>query len=205
MQTISVHHPEILNFIRIKRDLQKVTGANISVRVTDEFMEAVIKDKKYELRWPVDAEEPSMVHKIKAREVWDELVQSNYTSAEPGILFWDNIIKNSPADCYREDGFDTISTNPCGELPLCECDSCRLMALNLASYIDNPFTEEASFNWKKFRSHIGKAQRLMDDLVEMEIEAVKGIIKKIKNDPEDIKTKSNELSLWEEVLKKCQS
>ena len=205
MLSISVHHPEVMNFIKAKRDLKKVTGANISVRVSDEFMNAVKNDDKVELRWPVDSTNPIISEKVNAREIWEELVQSNYLSAEPGILFWDNIIRNSPADCYIEDGFGTCSTNPCGELPLCECDSCRLMALNLASYVDNPFTEEASFNWDKFKDHVVKSQRLMDDLVEMEIEAVERIINKIKKDPEDEYTKENEMALWVEILDKCKN
>lgn len=203
MISISVHHPEVMNFIRVKRDLQKVTGANISVRVTNEFMMAVKNDRDYELRWPVNSKNPSIKRKVKAKEVWDTLVESNYMSAEPGILFWDNIITNSPADSYVEDGFETISTNPCGELPLCENDSCRLMVLNLASYIQNPFTEEATFDIELFREHVAKAQRLMDDLVEMEIEAVNGIIAKIEKDPEDEEIKRNELSLWTEIRDKC--
>ena len=361
--TISIHHPEILNFIKIKRDLTKITGANISVRVSDEFMDAVVKNKRYELRWPVDAEEPVIKTKIKAKEVWDELVKSNYLSGEPGILFWDNIIKNSPADSYDDEGFKTVSTNPslrgrtlvltdkgiypikwlaentpqckvlniknewhncdvfksgknkslfkitftnkqsvycteehkwpilntsgniinsqtgkilkkktielkkrdkiyflqehaklfkdlkrkkyindkdyliiesiektnlkedvydttvhddthtfltevgitgnCGELPLPSTGSCLLMSMNLSSYVDNPFTDNTVFNWQKFKDHVRKCQRLMDDLVEMEMEAVKGIIKKVKNDPESDLVKANELELWKEILSTC--
>ncbi len=203
MLTISVHHPEILNFIRAKRDLQKVTGANISVKVTDEFMDAVKKNKKYEQRWPIDAETPVISNKVNALEIWDELVKSNFLSAEPGILFWDTIIKNSPADCYADDGFKTISTNPCGELPLSNCSSCILMSLNLASYVDDPFTNKAIFNEEKFKLHVRRAQRLMDDLVEMEIEAVCKIIEKVKKDPEGEQIKANELSLWTNVLDQC--
>jgi ribonucleoside-diphosphate reductase alpha chain len=204
MLTISVHHPEIINFINIKRDLKKVTGANISVRVSDEFMEAVKKDKKYELRWPIDSSEPKISSKIRARDVWDELVRSNYLSGEPGILFWDNIIRNSPADCYSDLGFETLATNPCGELPICEAGSCILMAMNLSSYVDNPFTDKAKLNQSKFKKHVRVCQKLMDDLVELEIEAIKGIIHKVESDPEDSETKSNELSLWKLVLDKCE-
>jgi ribonucleoside-diphosphate reductase alpha chain len=203
MQTISVHHPEIMTFIGIKRDLTKVTGANISVRITDEFMEAVKKNKTYELRWPVDSEEPSIKSRMKAREVWDELVRSNYLSAEPGMLFWDNIIRNSPADSYDSLGFRTVSTNPCGELPLCVGDSCRLLVINLASYVLNPFTPEVKFDVKLFRDHVRKAQRLCDDLVELELEAVNKILRKIRNDPENNTVKENELSLWKEIKDKC--
>ena len=205
MQTISVHHPEVLNFIRIKRDLQKVTGANISVRVTDEFMDAVRKDKKYEQRWPVDSDSPTISNKVRARDIWGELVKSNYMSAEPGVLFWDNILKNSPADCYAEDGFKTVSTNPCGELPLPEHGACLLMAINMAAYVIDPFTDKAKFDQVKFKKHVGTAQRLMDDLVDLEIEAIKKIIVKIKKDPESAETKANELTLWRQILIKQQN
>jgi len=204
MQTISVHHPEIMNFIRIKRDRKRVTGANISVRVTDEFMEAVKKNKTYELRWPTDSKDPVIKSKIKAREVWHAMIESVHDSAEPGILFWDNIIRNSPADCYSDLGFETSSTNPCGELPLCELDSCRLMSINLSSYVIDPFTENARFNEDLFRDHVGKAMRLMDDLVDLELEAITKIIDKVKSDPEDSLTKSNEMDMWSGVKKKCE-
>lgn len=204
MQTISVHHPEIMNFIRIKRDRKRVTGANISVRVTDEFMEAVKKNKTYELRWPTDSKDPVIKSKIKAREVWHAIIESVHDSAEPGILFWDNIIRNSPADCYSDLGFETSSTNPCGELPLCELDSCRLMSINLSSYVIDPFTENARFNEDLFKDHVGKAMRLMDDLVDLELEAITKIIDKVKSDPEDSLTKSNEMEMWSGVKKKCE-
>jgi len=204
METISVHHPEIMNFIRIKRDRKKVTGANISVRVTDEFMEAVKRNKTYELRWPTDSKEPTIKSRIKAREVWRMMIESVHDSAEPGILFWDNIIRNSPADCYADLGFETTSTNPCGELPLCELDSCRLMSINLSSYVIDPFTENARFNEDLFRDHVGKAMRLMDDLVDLELEVIMKIISKVKSDPEDSLTKSNEMDMWNGVKKKCE-
>lgn len=203
METISVHHPEIMTFINIKRNLKKVTGANISVKVTDEFMEAVAKNKTYELRWPVDSENPVVKKSIKAKIIWDELVKSNYLSAEPGILFWDNVIRNSPADSYADKGFKTISVNPCGELPLNVQDSCRLMVLNLTSYVKDIFTSEAKFDFNLFRDHVRKAQKLSDDLVELEIEAVNRIIKKIELDPEEENVKENELSLWRGIKDKC--
>jgi len=203
MISISVHHPEIMNFIRAKRDLEKVTGANISVRVTDEFMNAVKKDKPYEQRWPVDSATPSMSAMVGAKEVWNEMIKSVYLSAEPGILFWDTIIRNSPADSYAHLGFKTTSTNPCGELPLCEADSCRLMSINLMAMVDDPFTDKAKFNDEKYKNIIRKSMRLMDDLVELELEAVDGIIQKIKNDPEADNVKGNELNLWEQVKEKC--
>jgi len=201
--SISVHHPEVLNFIHIKRDLKEVTGANISVRVTDEFMEAVKKNRSYEQRWPVDSEDPVVSQKVKAREVWAELIQSAHLSAEPGVLFWDTIKKNSPADCYSDLGFSTTSTNPCGELPLCPLDSCRLMAINLTAFVDDPFTPEAKFNTERFRNCIHVAQRLSDDLVELELKAINGILKKIRSDPEGQNVKSNEIALWKGIKEKC--
>lgn len=205
MISISVHHPEVMNFILAKRDLTKVTGANISVKITDEFMDAVKKDKLYEQRWPVDSDKPSLSKKIKAREVWNELVQSNWASAEPGILFWDTVLRNSPADSYADVGYKTCSTNPCGELPLSgNGASCILMSLNLSSYVKNPFTPEAKFDIDLFKKHVNIAQRLIDDMVDLEIEAVGRIIEKIKSDPEDEKIKSNELDLWMSVKKTCE-
>ena len=202
MQTISVHHPEILNFIRAKRNLEKITGANVSVKVTDEFMNAVKKNKKYEQRWPVDSDDPKIVRKVDAREIWDEMIKAVYYSAEPGILFWDTIIRNSPSDSYGEE-WKTIATNPCGELPLCDSSSCILMALNLSSYVDNPFTDKAVLNEKKLKEHVRIGQRLVDDLVDLELESVKKIISKIKNDPESKEVKENEISLWNGIYKKC--
>ena len=203
MISISVHHPEIMNFIKIKRNLEEVNGANISIRVTDEFMKAVKADKEYEQRWPVDATSPVVSQKVKAREIWDEMVKSIYLAAEPGILFWDNIIKNSPADSYSKFGFTTESTNPCGELPLCPLDSCRLMALNLIAFVTDPFTENAKFDDTKFKAVVSKAQRLSDDLVELETEAVNKIIKKIRKDPEANGVKKNELDMWLGIREKC--
>jgi len=203
MITISVHHPEILTFINIKRNLEKVTGANTSIRVSDEFMEAVKKNKTYEQKWPIDSENPKIKKRVKAKDVWNEIIRSVHHNGEPGILFWDNIIKNSPADSYKDLGFETKSTNPCGELPLCPYDSCRLMAINLSSYVDNPFTEKASFNKSLYKQHIWSAQRLMDDLVDLELEAIDKILRKIKSDPEDAAIKANELDLWKSIKKKC--
>ena len=202
MISISVHHPEVLNFIRAKRDLNKVTGANISVRITDEFMKAVKNDKMYEQRWPVDSETPVVSQKVKAKDIWDELVKSNWLSAEPGILFWDNIIRNSPADSYSDVGYKTISTNPCGELPLAGNNgSCILLLQNLTSYVNNAFTDKAEFNEALFRKNTRIAQRLIDDMVDLEIEAVTKIIDKINADPEDKLIKANELDMWMGVKK----
>jgi len=203
MISISVHHPEILNFIKAKTDLAQITGANISVRITDEFMDAVKKNKKYELRWPVDSKSPSVSNKIEAQTVWNEIIKCAHKSGEPGVLFWDTIIRNSPADCYAEDGFKTFGTNPCGELPTAPQTSCILMLLNLSSYVLNPFTDKAIFNIDLFKKHVGMAMKLSDDLVDLELESISRIIKKIKTDPEDKKTKENELALWMEIKEKC--
>ncbi len=204
MLSNSVHHPEILNFIRAKRDLTKVTGANISVRITDEFMKAVNKKEIYEQRWPVNSDKPQFKQDVKAKEIWDELIKSNWLSGEPGILFWDTIVKNSPADSYSDIGYATCSTNPCGELPLAgNMGSCILLLQNLASYVLNMFTLEAKLNEELLRINTRKAQRLIDDMVDLEIEAVQKIIEKVKSDPEDEKTKANELDLWQGVQKTC--
>lgn len=203
MLTISVHHPEVLNFIRAKRDLRKVTGANISVRISDKFMDAVEKDKNYEQKWPVDSDKPITSQMVRAKDIWNELVKSNWQSAEPGILYWDHIIKNSPADSYQDVGFQTLSTNPCGELPLCSSGSCILLLQNLTSYVDKPFTPEAKFNEELFSKNTMKSQRLIDDMVDLEIESVGRIIDKVKNDPEPDNVKANELSLWQEVQNIC--
>ncbi len=200
--TISVHHPEIINFITMKQDLQKINGANISVRLTDEFLNAVEKNEKYEQRWPVDSKEPTILNMVDAKEIWDEIIKSSWKSAEPGILMWNNIIRESPADCYPT--FQTTSTNPCSELPLSERDSCRLLLLNLYSFVDDPFTKKAKFNFDKFYKYTQVAQRFMDNLIDMEIENIDNIINKIKADPEPIEIKRDELSLWKSVKKSCQ-
>lgn len=203
MLSCSVHHPEIMSFIQSKAELQAITGANISVRLTDEFMNAVKEDKDFELRWPVDAEKPTMSTMVKAKTIWDEIVKHAFLRAEPGVLFWDNIIKNSPADCYPEEGFKTVTTNPCSELPLAEGSSCILMLLNLASYVVNPFTDKAVFDYELYEKHVRKAMKLLDDLVDIEIESVSKIIAKIESDPEPPEVKANELALWNMVKDKC--
>jgi ribonucleoside-diphosphate reductase alpha chain len=203
MQSISVHHPEVETFIDIKKNKTKVTGANISVRISNEFMEAVLNDSEYEQRWPVDSKTPKLSRKVNAKEIWDKLVQANYDSAEPGILFWDTIIENSPADCYEDNGFKTLSTNPCGELPLPNADSCRLLLQNLKHFIINPFKDDAYFDFELFKQTTRQSQRLMDDLIDLELECLDEIIKKIESDPEDDNIKENELSLWKEIKEKC--
>ena len=201
--SISVHHPEVMNFIRAKLDLQQVTGVNISVRITDEFMKAVKNDKLYEQRWPVDSNKPVISQEVSAKEVWNEIMKCSHKSGEPGVLFWDTIIKNSPSDSYASDSFTTTSTNPCGELPLPPGDSCRLFLVNVSSYIDEPFTNKAILNEEKLSQHIRYAQRLSDDLVDLEIEAIDRIIEKIKLDPESDLVKANEMDLWNGVKDKC--
>jgi ribonucleoside-diphosphate reductase alpha chain len=205
MELCSVHHPEITTFITIKQNPTKVTGANISVQLTDEFMNAVKNDTEYEQRFPVDSTNPQVRKMVRARDVWDLIVKSAHTSAEPGLLFWDNIINNSPADCYVDDGFKTVGTNPCSELPLNAGGQCILMTLNLYSYVVNPFTEKAYFNYELFYKHSTICQKLIDDLVDIELESIQKIIDKIESDPEPLHIKENELSLWKLIYKSCEN
>ena len=200
MLSISVHHPQVMDFIKIKRDLKKVTGANISVRVSDEFMEAVKLGQRYEQRWPVDAIEPEISNKdTYAQEVWNALIESAHASAEPGVLFWDTAKKNTPSDIYEDQGFGSVSTNPCGEIILSPYDSCRLMLVNLTSFVQNAWTQEAYFEWGKFANIVQKAQRLMDDMIDLEIEQIDKIMAKIRRDPEPNNVKEVELSLWHKI------
>jgi ribonucleoside-diphosphate reductase alpha chain len=201
MLSISVHHPEIETFISIKSDRKKVTGANLSIRLTDEFMKAVESDSEFELRFPVDSKEPTIRKMIKARELWDKIVAAAHDNAEPGLLFWDNIKNNSPADLYEN--FQTISTNPCGEIPLSAYDSCRLMILNTLSFVDHPFTEFADFDFMKFANQAHIAQRLMDDLIDLELECIEKIQAKIENDPEPEDVKRVEKELWIKIKSAC--
>ncbi len=202
MLTISVHHPDIETFINIKRDLSKVTGANISIRLTDEFMQAVENESNYELRFPVEPEEERVVtQQASATDIWDQIIESAHGSAEPGLLFWDNVLNYTPAEIYKDQGFHTISTNPCSEITLSAYDSCRLLLLNLTSFVDNPFQDNARFDYELFSDHAQKAQRLMDDLIDLEIECVDRIIAKIKKDPESKDAKRVELELWQKIRK----
>lgn len=203
MITLSVHHPQVLDFANIKRDLGEVTGANLSIKYTDEFLKAVANNTDYEQRFPVDSKTPIISIKVSARKVWDDICSCAHFMAEPGILFIDNIIKNSPADCYS--GFETVSTNPCAELPLCPYDSCRLLFLNLFTYIKNIFTKKAYFDFIEFFKDAVIAQRFMDDIVDLELECIKRIIKKVMNDPEPDDVKVREISLWKKIYKKCES
>lgn len=200
MLTISVHHPDIQTFIDIKRDLTKVTGANISIRLTDEFMKAVQEDENVELRFPVDANAEHTVSRFtSAKEIWNSIIESAHTSAEPGLLFWDNVLKYTPAQAYADVGFNTISTNPCSEITLSAYDSCRLLLLNLTSFVKSPFSKSSEFDFNKFAEYTQKAQRLMDDLIDLEIECVDKIIEKIKSDPEDADVKAPELNMWKKI------
>ncbi len=203
MLSISVVHPDAEHFIDAKLEAGKVTGANISVKITDEFMKAAIADTEFTQQFPVDAAHPKVKRTIKARDLWNKIIHNAWKSAEPGILFWDTIIRESLPDCYADLGFKTLSTNPCGEIPLCTYDSCRLLAINLYSYVDKPFTAEASFNSVLFTDHVHKAQRMMDDIIDLELEKVDKILEKIDADPEFDEIKARERNLWLNIKKKA--
>lgn len=203
MLSISIKHPDAERFIDAKLEAGKVTGANISVRITDEFMNAVVNNTTFIQQYPVDSDKPTFTREIEARKLWGKIVHNAWKSAEPGILFWDTIIRESVADCYADEGYKTVSTNPCGEIPLCPYDSCRLLAINLYSYVENPFTREAKFNFDLFKKHVGCAQRMMDDIIDLEIEKIDLILDKIKRDPEDDEIKSVEKKLWEKIRVKA--
>ena len=199
MITISVEHPQVQDFIRIKRNLTRVTGANISVRLTDSFMTAVRDETEYTLKWPVDSDEPTVTKTVDAKELWHEIIESAHACAEPGLLFWDNAKTMTPSDIYTDEGFGSVSTNPCGEIILSPYDSCRLMLVNLKSFVLSPFTPEAVFDYEKLAEVAQKAQRLMDDMIDLEIEQVDRIIQKIDNDPEPDTVKRGEKEMWETI------
>ena len=196
MLSISVQHPDAESFIDAKLEQGKVTGANVSVRISDDFMKAVESDSSFLQQYPINVENPVYTKEIEANSIWKKIVHNAWKSAEPGILFWDTIINESLPDCYADLGYETVSTNPCGEIPLCPYDSCRLLAINLYSYVDNPFTKKASFNWDLFKKHVALAQRLMDDIIDLELEKIDGILEKIAQDPEDEEVKRIEKNLW---------
>jgi ribonucleoside-diphosphate reductase alpha chain len=204
MLSISIKHPDAEKFIDAKLEQGKVTGANVSVRINNEFMQAVRENKPYVQQFPVDSTEPVFTKEIDAKKLWDKIVHNAWKSAEPGILFWDTIATEAVPDCYQEFGYKTVSTNPCGEIPLCPYDSCRLLAINLYSYVENPFTEKASFNFEKFKKHVGYAQRMMDDIIDLELEKVDAILDKINKDPEDPEIKRVERRLWENIKNKAE-
>ncbi|MBQ1929516.1 MAG: adenosylcobalamin-dependent ribonucleoside-diphosphate reductase [Bacteroidales bacterium] len=202
MLSISIKHPDSESFIDAKMEQGKVTGANVSVKLDDEFMRAALKGEQYTQQYPVDAAEPKVVKSVNAQNIWKKIIHNAWKSAEPGVLFWDTIIRESVADCYADKGYRTVSTNPCGEIPLCPYDSCRLIAMNLYSYVDNPFTAEAKFNMPLFKEHVVKAMRLMDDLIDLEMEKIEAILNKIKSDPEEADIKRTEMELWEKIKEK---
>lgn len=202
MLSISIKHPDSESFIDAKMEQGKVTGANVSVKLDDEFMRAALKGEQYTQQYPIDAAEPKVVKSVNAQNIWKKIIHNAWKSAEPGVLFWDTIIRESVADCYADKGYRTVSTNPCGEIPLCPYDSCRLIAMNLYSYVDNPFTAEAKFNMPLFKEHVVKAMRLMDDLIDLEMEKIEAILNKIKSDPEEADIKRTEMELWEKIKEK---
>lgn len=202
MLSVSIKHPDSESFIDAKMVEGKVTGANVSVKIDDEFMQAALGDKPYLQQYPVDAENPIVKKEISASSLWKKIVHNAWKSAEPGVLFWDTILKESVPDCYADLGFRTVSTNPCGEIPLCPYDSCRLLAINLYSYVKNPFTREADFDYPLFREHVRKAQRIMDDIIDLELEMIDKILNKIENDPESEDIKRTELDLWLKIKEK---
>ena len=196
MLSVSSKHPDAEDFIDAKLEQGKVTGANVSVRIDDKFMRAVISGKKYVQQYPIDSKNPTFTKEVDASKIWDKIIYNAWKSAEPGVLFWDTIIRESVADCYADLGYKTVSTNPCGEIPLCPYDSCRLLAINLYSYVKNPFTPQSSFDFELFSKHVQIAQRLMDDIIDLEIEKIDGILAKVERDPEDSIMKSVEKNLW---------
>ena len=202
MMTVSIKHPDSEAFIDAKMVEGKVTGANVSVRIDDAFMQAAVDRKPYKQQFPVDSDNPTEVKEVDAAAIWGKIVHNAWKSAEPGVLFWDTIIRESVPDCYADLGFRTISTNPCGEIPLCPYDSCRLLAINLYSYVKNPFTPQAEFDFDLFRRHVAKAQRIMDDIIDLEMEKIDAIIQKIDSDPEMKEVKSTERHLWEKIKAK---
>lgn len=205
MLSISVKHPDAEHFVDAKMDGTKVTGANVSVKITDDFMQAVQANKTFIQQYPVGSATPAMSKETDAAGLWKKIIHNAWASAEPGVLFWDTVQRESIPDCYADLGFETVSTNPCGEIPLCPYDSCRLLAINLYAFVIDPFTSKARFDFDKFKQYVGMAQRMMDDIVDLEIENINKIIEKIKNDPEDEEVKRTERLLWEKILDKCES
>lgn len=202
MLTVSVKHPDSEAFVDAKMTEGKITGANVSVKIDDAFMQAAIEGKEYTQQYPIHAENPKYTQKIDATTFWNKIIHNAWQSAEPGVLFWDTIIRESLPDCYADLGFKTVSTNPCGEIPLCPYDSCRLLAINLYSYVENPFTPNAKFNFSKFKEHVMYAQRMMDDIIDLEMEKIETIIAKIEADPETDEVKATELNLWKKIKDK---
>ena len=202
MLSISIKHPDSEAFIDAKMQEGKITGANVSVKLDDEFMQDAIDGTEYTQKFPIDSKNPQIQKKVDAKLLWEKIVHNAWKSAEPGVLFWDTILRESIPDCYADLGFRTVSTNPCGEIPLCPYDSCRLLSINLYSYVVNPFTPEAYFDFDLFKKHVGYAQRIMDDIVDMEMEKIDLIIEKVKSDPQTDDVKNTELNLWKKIKRK---
>lgn len=202
MLSVSIKHPDSEAFIDAKMEQGKVTGANVSVKIDDEFMEHAIAGTPYIQQFPIDAKDPKFSKEIDAKALWNKIIHNAWKSAEPGVLFWDTILRESVPDCYADLGYRTVSTNPCGEIPLCPYDSCRLIAINLYSYVQKPFTKEAYFDFDLFRKHVGIAQRMMDDIIDLEMEKIDKILEKIDSDPEDISIKRTERDLWVKIRTK---
>ena len=202
MLSVSIKHPDAEAFIDAKMTEGKVTGANVSVKIDDAFMQAAAEHKPYVQQFPINSEQPIVSKEIDASALWKKIVHNAWKSAEPGVLFWDTILRESVPDCYADLGFRTVSTNPCGEIPLCPYDSCRLLAVNLYEYVDNPFTRDAKFNFELFRDHVRKAQRIMDDIIDLELEKIELILQKIDSDPQSEEVKYSERNLWKKILRK---
>lgn len=203
MLSVAIQHPDSESFIDAKLESGKVTGANVSVKIDDSFMQSVVDGTPYKQQYPIGVSNPMVEKQIDASNLWKKIVHNAWKSAEPGILFWDTIIRESIPDCYADLGYQTVSTNPCGEIPLCPYDSCRLLAVNLYNYVENPFTSEAYFNYAKFKKHVAIAQRFMDDIIDLELEKIDLILDKVTNDPEELEVKRIEIKLWENIRKKA--
>lgn len=202
MLTVSINHPDSEAFIDAKMEQGKITGANVSVRISDAFMNAALNGEKFNQTFPIESDNPIITKEIDAAQLWAKIIHNAWKSAEPGVLFWDTITRESVPDCYADLGFKTISTNPCGEIPLCPYDSCRLLAINLYSYVVNPFKKDAYFDFDLFKIHVAKAQRIMDDIIDLEMEKIDTIIEKINSDPEPEEVKITERHLWEKIRRK---
>ena len=203
MMSISINHPDSEDFIDSKMEQGRITNANVSVRISDEFMKAVKENKPFVQKYPIDSDTPQFTKEIDAKRLWDKIIHNAWQSAEPGVLFWDTITRESIPDCYADLGFKTLSTNPCGEIPLCAYDSCRLLAMNLYSYVENPFTDKARFNAELFAKHVSVAQRIMDDIIDLEIEKIDAILDKVYSDPESDEVKRCEVELWKNIRRKA--
>ena len=203
MMSISINHPDSESFIDSKMEQGRITNANVSVRISDDFMKAVKEGKPFMQKYPVDSDNPLYTKEIDAKRLWDKIIHNAWQSAEPGVLFWDTITRESIPDCYADLGFKTLSTNPCGEIPLCAYDSCRLLAMNLYSYVEHPFTDKARFNAELFAKHVAIAQRIMDDIIDLEIEKIDAILEKVYSDPESDEVKRCEVELWKNIRKKA--